>query len=74
MCEESLSKQVAIEITKEVHKRDITIGDLEKKLELSPGYISRCRKGNKHLSIDVIDKIESAMKIDILNKVRSERS
>ena len=66
---DSLSAQYVRQLDIELIKQNIPIGEFEKQVGLSSGYISRCRKGKTRLSIDSIARIEKVIGVKILNKV-----
>lgn len=68
------SKKYVKEITLECLRRDITIGDLERSVDMSPGYISRCRKGKKRMSIDAIKVIGNFLGVDLINRVEGREN
>lgn len=66
------SKDYAREIVLEANKRNIRIQDLEKSSGLSAGYLSRCRNGTKHLSIESINAVSNYLDVDFVNIVRQK--
>ena len=69
----NLSQIYAKEVKNEVDKRGISIGYVEKMSGLSPGYISRCRKGNRHMSLESVAQIETFLGIDIFNRITQRK-
>lgn len=68
----SISKIVASNIIYLGKFRDIKIKDIEKKLDVSPGYISRCVKGNKNLSVDIAYRAALLFDVDIMDLILSD--
>lgn len=66
---DDVSKEYAIAIKKECNLREIPIGDLERGIGLSLGYISRCRRGLKHMSIDSIEAASKFLNVDFINRI-----
>lgn len=64
-----LSKKYVKAISIECSNQKIAIGDLEKGVGLSPGYLSRCKKGKKRMSIDSIETISKFLKVDFIEKI-----
>lgn len=63
------SKKYAKEIAIECIRRKISIGDLEKSVNLSPGYISRCRNGKVYMSINAIEVISNFLGVDFIRRI-----
>lgn len=63
------SKKYAKEITMECIRRDISLGDLERGVNLSLGYISRCRNGSKYMSINAIEAISKFLDVDLIERI-----
>lgn len=52
-----------------VAEKGLSIGELERSVGLSPGYISRCRNGNKQMNIFTLHKIEEYLGVDIYKRM-----
>ena len=68
------SKKYIKEIILECTRRDIAIGDLEKSVDMSPGYISRCKKGKKRMSIDAIKVISNFLGVNFIDRVEGREN
>lgn len=65
MSPEVKSKYVATNAYTECRFRDVRIGELEAKLDVSHGYLSRCRKGTKIMSSELMNKIAKVLDMRI---------
>lgn len=68
MADEIMKKCVEL-ISMAAEEKKLTLRGLERKVGLSPGYISRCKNGNKRLSFIALHKIEEYLGVDIYKRM-----
>lgn len=64
------SKNAAINAVYECKFRGIKISDLERRVGISRGYLSRCRKGTRRMSNEVLKKLAKVLGMSFDDLVR----
>lgn len=70
--EENISRIVALNIELLAESNGEKISDIEQKLNVSPGYISRAKTGKKKLSIELCCKAEKYFNISLYSLISEE--
>jgi transcriptional regulator with XRE-family HTH domain len=62
------SQAIAIKILLKLEELGLSQKDLAAKMKVTPQYINKIVKGHENLTLDLLDKLEEALGIDLLVK------